>query len=129
MTPKTTFRAGRLLQPNPIRYTKPVLMLIDELSGSGGDAFPAMMQGLGRAKLMGTRTMGAGGHVLELSALNFSANELRITKSLFYHPNGTPVENNGVTPDFAYPITRSDFLNEYQDYQKAAVEKLLGMIL
>ncbi len=128
LTPKTTFSSTRLLQPNSIRYTKPVLMLIDELSGSGGDAFPAMLQGLGRAKLMGTRTMGAGGHVIALAPLNYSGNSVRMTKSLFYHPNGTAIENNGATPDLPYTITREDFVGGYQKYLKTYTEAVLKLV-
>jgi len=128
LTPKTTFQSSRLIYPNPIHYTKPVVMLIDEMSGSGGDAFPAMLQGLGRAKLLGNRTMGAGGHVVEVPPLNYSGNTLRITKSLFYHPNGVAIENNGVTPDVAYAPTTDDFLNGYTSYQKFYLAELAKLI-
>lgn len=125
LTTKTTLHGSQPIYPNSIRYTKPIVMLIDEMSGSGGDAFPAIMQGLGRAKLMGTRTMGAGGHVVTTDPLNYSFSSLRITKSLFYHPNGTAIENNGASPDYPYTITQKDFLYGYGDYLKTAVEKLL----
>jgi hypothetical protein len=129
MTPVTTFMGDHLRAPNPEnRYTKPIVMLIDELSGSGGDAFPAIMQGLGRAKLLGNRTMGAGGHVVEQSPLYHSAVGLRMTKSLFFRPDGVPVENNGAVPDFPYTPTRADFMNSYADYQKFYLGKLLEQI-
>jgi C-terminal processing protease CtpA/Prc len=128
LTQKTSVRNNRLLQPNSVRYTKPVVLLTDEMSGSGGDAFPAMMQGLGRAKIMGSRTMGAGGHVEEFAPLNYSASKLRMTKSLFYHPNGTAIENNGVTPDIAYAITHADFIGEYKPYQAAYLKELMALI-
>lgn len=128
MTPPTTFQGGGILQPNPVHYTKPILVLIDEMSGSGGDAFPAMMQGLGRAKLFGQRTMGAGGHVVEAAPLNYSGNVVNLTKSLFFHPNGTPIENHGATADIAYQPTREDFLNDYVPYQKAYLEALGKLI-
>ena len=103
-------------------------MLIDEMSGSGGDAFPAMLQGNGRAVLLGTRTMGAGGHVVEMPPLNHSGISPRMTKSLFYRPDGVAVENNGAVPDISYTITRDDFVYEYRGYQKFYTEKLLGLI-
>ncbi len=127
-TALTSFTGSLIKQPNSVRYTKPVLILADEMSGSGGDAFPAMMQGNGFAKVAGSRTMGAGGHVEEFSPLNYSANTVRITKSLFFHPNGTPIENNGVTPDFPLSTNRDDFVYEYKGYQKRYEDILLQMI-
>lgn len=128
LTSKTTFQNNRLLQPNEIRYTKPVLVLIDEMSGSGGDAFPAMMQGIGRAKLFGSRTMGAGGHVVSGIALPYSGNALRMTKSLFFHPNGTAIENNGASPDYQYKITHSDYVYGYREYRAKYTETLLSLL-
>lgn len=110
-------------------YTKPVLILIDEMAGSGGDAFPAMMQGFGRAKLLGTRTMGAGGHVEQFNLSNtYSATSLRLTRSLFFRPDGTAVENNGANPDIPYTITMNDYVSEYADYQAFYTKSLLDMI-
>ncbi len=128
LTEKSTFHPGEKLYPSPYRYTKPVIVLIDELSGSGGDAFPAMMQGLGRAKLVGTRTSGLGGHVNAQAPLNYSGIAYRMTRSLFFHPNGTPIENNGATPDFPYAITRDDFVNGYRAYREFYTQKLLEQI-
>ena len=129
MTPKTSFFGDHLHAPNSAtRYTKPIVVLIDELSGSGGDAFPSIMQGLGRAKLLGTRTMGAGGHVVMPAPLYHSAVGMRMTKSLFFRPDGVAVENNGAVPDFDYAPTRNDFLNEYADYQEFYLSKLLTQL-
>ncbi len=128
MTPRTTFHSGRMISPNPVRYTKPIVMLIDEMSGSGGDAFPAIMQGIGRAKLMGTRTMGAGGHVTPMPNLNNSAQKINMTKSLFFRPDGIAVENNGAVPDIKYQPTRDDFMYQYRNYQKQYLEELAKLI-
>lgn len=124
MTKKTNLRGFDEFQPNAITYTKPIVMLIDHQSGSGGDAFPSMMKGLGRATLFGTQTMGLGGHVQNTPALNNSGIQMRITKSLFYKPNGDEVENNGAIPDVPYTITRDDFLYEYKGYQQAYLKAL-----
>lgn len=128
MTPMTSIDGIESLVPNKVRYTKPIIVLIDEMSGSGGDAFPAYMKGYNRAKLLGTRTMGAGGHVEVQAALNFSQLGSRMTKSLFYRPDGVPVENNGAVPDIPYTITREDFVNGYKDYQKFYLNKLSEML-
>ncbi|MBY0369808.1 hypothetical protein K2X33_03920, partial [bacterium] len=128
MSPRVTFHNNRALNPNAIRYTKPILMLVDEMSGSGGDAFPAMMQGMQRAKLMGKRTMGAGGHVVSMPALNYSSTVVNMTKSLFFRPDGVEVENNGVTPDIMYEPTRDDFLYQYRNYQARYLEEVQKLI-
>lgn len=128
MTPVTSSDGSEYLKPNPVRYSKPVVMLIDEMSGSGGDAFPGLMQGYGRAVLVGTRTMGLGGHVTEQPSLPYSQLGLRMTKSLFFRPDGTPVENNGVVPNVAYEITRDDFMYGYKAYQAFYLKTLTDML-
>ncbi|OQW46426.1 MAG: hypothetical protein A4S09_05500 [Proteobacteria bacterium SG_bin7] len=127
-TKQTSFRGSQYVNPSYTHYTKPIVMLIDEMSGSGGDAFPSMMKGFGRAKLVGTRTIGAGGHVVPAPALNYSGITVEMTKSLFYRPDGVEVENNGAVPDFAYSPTREDFMYEYRNYQKFYLEKLAEVI-
>jgi hypothetical protein len=129
LTAKTSILGTEEFYPNPeVNYTHPIIVLIDELSGSGGDAFPAMMQGMGRAKLLGTRTMGAGGHVVSTPPLGFSGINVRMTKSLFYHPNDIAIENNGATPDIKYTHTRDDFMYEYRGYQKFYLNELFKLI-
>jgi C-terminal processing protease CtpA/Prc len=128
LTSMTALDGTATIAPHSVRYTKPIIVTIDEMSGSGGDAFPAILQGIGRAKLLGTRTMGAGGHVVEQPALFFSRLGSRMTKSLFYRPDGVPVENNGAEPDYPYTITRDDFLYGYRGYQAFYVSKLLERI-
>lgn len=128
MTPKTSFHGSQLVSPSVVHYTKPIIVLIDELSGSGGDAFPSMMKGFGRATLLGTRTMGAGGHVVELPGLNNSQLMVRMTKSLFFRPDGVAVENNGAVPDIDYAITRDDYVYGYKLYREFYTQKLLDLV-
>lgn len=128
LTTKTSISGLKKVRPNGVKYSKPIIVLIDELSGSGGDAFPAMMQGTGRAKLLGTQTMGAGGHVISLPPLANSQITVRMTKSLFYHPNEVAIENNGASPNIQYSPTWADFVYEYQDYQKFYTEKILELV-
>lgn len=128
MTIKTAIRGDELILPNEIHYTKPIIMMIDEMSGSGGDAFPAIMQGIGRAKLVGERTMGLGGHVVEQPPLFFSQIKARITKSLFYRPSGVAIENNGAEPDVKYTPTRDDFMYGYRNQQDFVLAELFKML-
>ena len=114
--------------PNQYNYTKPILVLIDEISGSGGDAFPALMGGYGRATLLGTRTSGLGGHVEIPGPLYYSRMNLRITKSLFYRPDGVAVENNGAVPDVSYSMTRDDVMYGYQPYREFYTSEILKLV-
>jgi hypothetical protein len=127
LTPKLGL-ASSVILPSPIRYSKPIVMTIDELSGSGGDAFPSLMKGYGRATLVGQRTSGLGGHVTAMPSLNNSAMKIQMTRSLFYRPDGVPVENNGAVPDVEYVITRDDFLYNYKGYQKFYLNVLFQQI-
>lgn len=128
MTTKTALSGEDLIAPNGIHYTKPIIMMIDEMSGSGGDAFPALLQGIGRAKLIGERTMGLGGHVVEQPPLFFSQVKARITKSLFFRPSGVAIENNGAEPDVKYTPTRDDFMYGYRIQQDFVLAELFKML-
>jgi peptidase S41-like protein/PDZ domain-containing protein len=118
-------------------YTKPILMLINELDFSGGDAFPAQMQDAGRATLFGHRTAGAGGTVGSFGPFGFSDLTFRITESLMWRAKSITledgsstnyVENVGVRPDIEYDITMDDFLNGYRGYQNAIAESVISLI-
>lgn len=129
LTTKTAIDGLKRVEPRSIRYTKPVVMLVDDMAGSGGDAFPSMMQGLGRARLFGQTTGGLGGHVQRYPApLPHSQMTFSMTKSLFYRPDGVAVENNGAVPNMFYNIGRENLLNGFTTYQKAYVEYLLGFV-
>lgn len=120
LTLKTSISGEPMIQPHRIRYTKPIVVTIDEMAGSGGDMFPAMIQGLGRAKLFGKTTSGLGGHVSSVATgLSNSQIKYRVTKSLFYRPDMVAIENNGAVPDYEYDMTRDDVLYGFRGYQKA----------
>jgi hypothetical protein len=129
LTPKTVIDGTNAFAPNYNHYTKPVVILIDEMAGSGGDMFPSMMQGLGRAKLFGQTTMGLGGHVSAYPApLPNSQLKFTMTHSLFYNPAGVAIENHGAVPDQTYTISRDDVLGGFKLYQKAYTDYLLSMV-
>jgi C-terminal processing protease CtpA/Prc len=118
-----------VINPHPtVRFTKPVLMLINEFDFSGGDVFPALMQDSGRAKLFGNRTTGAGGNVSEFGPLTVSGTKFNLTESLIIRPNGGYIENLGVTPDVQYSITEKDFNDGYKDYTRAFLCEALKLV-
>ncbi len=107
------------------RYSKPILLLINSLDFSAGDFFPAIMQDAGRAKIMGTRTAGAGGYLAATQYPNQTAvTGFHLTASIAERHNKQPIENLGVRPDIEYQHTVYDMQNNYAEY----VEKILESV-
>ncbi|MBL7670591.1 MAG: hypothetical protein JNM39_08895 [Bdellovibrionaceae bacterium] len=105
---------------------KPILMLIDELSGSCGDIVPNLMKENGLATLFGERTMGLGGNVSPVVQLPLSLASVNLTRGLFmiYQPDGKydfnkALENQGVQPQVHYTHTVQDFRAGYVEYFRA----------
>ena len=106
------------------QYTKPVLLLIDELGFSGGDFFPAIMQDNGRMTLMGQNTAGAGGYV---NQKEIGKTVVGYTGSLAFRTNGQPIENLGVTPDIPYYVSAKDYQTGFAPMKSAVVKNLMKL--
>lgn len=108
------------LEPARTVYTKPIVVLVDEFSASGGDAFPATLQDNQRALLVGMRTMGAGGNVVDRNGAWYAEASTRVTRSLMHRrfdvvtpefPPAPYIENVGVRPDVELDyMTRENLL-------------------
>lgn len=117
-------------------WSKPILLLIDELCGSGGDAFPLIMKGNKAAVLWGHRTGGLGGNVEALPQLTHSGASIRLTRSLFYlatedakiPEDEKQVENNGVTPDVDRTYGIEDMYDGYVTYFKDFSDFAVGLV-
>lgn len=116
-------------------YTKPIIILVNELTASAGEMFPALLQDAGRATVFGTRTMGAGGNIMYVGPIGKSDITISITESLGVRnkdviaPNGMAtryVENVGVIPEVEYDVTLEDFLSGYKNYLSALENAVLG---
>lgn len=118
------------IQPHPrVRYTKPILLLINELDFSCADFFPAVLQDSQRATLFGKKTAGAGGAVVDYEhSSRFGVMYYTLTSSIARRPNGALLENLGVSPDIEYDLTYRDIRENYADYVKAVNEAVLKII-
>jgi C-terminal processing protease CtpA/Prc len=109
------------LPPAPTAYLKPMLLLVDELTASGGDMFAAIVQDNHRGPLFGMRTMGAGGSVGQGSCTVFTESMCNTTLSLMNrgvvisgteYPPSPYIENVGVRPEIVNDfMTRANLMS------------------
>ncbi len=124
--PIPLFTGSFFAQKLPYRWSKPMLVLIDELAGSCGDMFPMIVKANKRAQLFGQRTMGLGGNVEEVGTLDNSRIHVKLTRGMFFPYNATRgpldtefIENSGVTPDIPYTHKVDDYRIGYIGYVKS----------
>lgn len=111
------------------RYTKPILMLINELDFSGGDFLPAILQDSKRVTTMGTRTGGAGGYIDHCTYPNlFGVAVISYTASIAERLDSNPIESLGVTPDIPYVLTEKDLASGYTQYTEAILEAVGNLL-
>jgi hypothetical protein len=123
---------------NVLAYSKPLMVLVDEMSASGGDYFAATIQDNARGPLFGFRTMGAGGNVEDWEAGSYSQGFTRVTESLMSRnidvvtadfPVTRYVENVGVRPDIAYDyMTRDNLMRDGIDFVAAFLQEMSHQI-
>jgi hypothetical protein len=112
-----------------LAYKKPIVVLTDEFTTSGGDNFAAAMQDNRRGLLFGMPTNGAGGSVNEFQGTTWTEVTLYATESLMTrkqfvitpdYPMTRYVENVGVRPDVEYDMmTRENLTGRYSSYVEA----------
>lgn len=118
------------INPHPkFKYTKPILMLINELDFSGGDFVPAILQDNKRATLFGEKTAGAGGFVLEFDFPNsHGIAACSYTASIAERLDSKKIENLGVTPDIKYDLSVEDIRDGYKNYVQSINNAILDLI-
>lgn len=104
-----------------VAYSKPMMLVTDEISISAAEMFAAVFQDNQRGIVYGMRTMGAGGSVGQFEGTAFSESRVTVTQSLMNrknpivtsdYPTAPYVENIGVRPDIeADYMTRDNLMN------------------
>lgn len=110
-----------MIDSQPLVYTKPLVVLADEFSASGGDMLPAIIQDNGRGLIVGMRTAGAGGNVVGGNAGPYSESSTSVTLGLMNRkdpvvtpdfPTAPYVEGIGVRPDVPLDLMTEANLRE-----------------
>lgn len=123
----------------PTGYAKPAILLVDEFTTSAGDVFAALFQDNKRGPLVGMRTAGAGGSVLQgISAGFYSEGSTSITAGMLVRPStvnvaGFPatnyIENVGVQPDIKVDyMTQSNLTGKGADFVQAFTNAMVEEI-
>jgi hypothetical protein len=124
--------------PAASAYTKPVLVMADELSASSADIFAAMIQDNHIAPLFGYRTMGAGGSPEDNYVGVYSEGSTSVTRSMIVrlqpvtisgYPTTSYIENVGVHPDILVDyMTTDNLLNKGAPFVKAFTDAAVALI-
>ncbi|MBL8518831.1 MAG: hypothetical protein JNM76_17840 [Betaproteobacteria bacterium] len=107
----------------PDAYTGPVVVLINEGSGSASEYFAATLQSLGRATIVGTTSCGCLLGFLGYADVPGGA-ELAYSEVGFMTPDGKRIEGDGVKPDWSVKPTLAD-LQLYRDRALETAEQVL----
>jgi carboxyl-terminal processing protease len=107
------------IKPASRPYLGPVAILVDGFSVSAAEQFAAPLQELGRATIVGEKTLGVD--------LDANVKKLPAGALLLYvvgeptTPNGVVIEGRGVTPDIQVSVTRNALLKGVDEQLKAAI--------
>jgi carboxyl-terminal processing protease len=88
-------------------YTGPLVVLVNESSGSGSEFFAGSLQALGRAAVVGRPTCGCLLGFLGYASIP-GGGELAYSEVGFVMANGKRIEGEGVIPDKPVPLTMAD---------------------
>ncbi len=106
----------------------PKVLIINEMSGSGGDMFPYMFHQMEIGPMIGTRTWGGlVGHGGEPDFVD--GGHMSAPSTGFYDPDGKwAVENEGVPPDIEVEQTPADVIAGHDPQLERAVAEAMKML-
>ncbi|WP_394845982.1 S41 family peptidase [Pendulispora brunnea] len=123
------------IEPDAAHWSKPILLLSDELSVSCADIVPLLLKANHIATLFGQTTMGGGGNVEAVATLTNTQAVLNLSRGIgtVYDPTGqypeeNIIEDNGVAPDVGYSHTLADFRAGYIGYVRAFNDALAARL-
>lgn len=89
-------------------YSKaPLVVLVDQESGSATEILTSILQHEGRAMVIGNRTYGKG-TIQSLKMIVGTKVMMRITTGFYYTVGGLTPQKHGITPDLNFPLTAKE---------------------
>ena len=123
-----TQKSERAVHPRgPWRYNRPVVLLIGQKCMSSNESFIAMMSGDPDLVTMGDHTCGSSGNP-RIVLLPFDMT-VSVPRWIDYLPDGTPLDERGVTPQVRFKPTPGAFSGQRDDLLTAALERLRALPL
>jgi carboxyl-terminal processing protease len=114
--PRRVSPAGEPVEP----FAGAVAIIIDEMSASTTEIFAAGLQGVGRARVFGSRS---AGQALPAAMVRLPTSDVLMhVVADFTGPGGVRIEGDGVTPDVAVAHTRRELLAGRDMPLQAALE-------
>ncbi len=105
---------------NAIFLEYPIVVLVNKGSASGSEILAGALRDNRGVKIVGETSFGKGS-IQSMHNLH-DGSSLKITKSYWLTPNGLPIEEKGIVPDFEVEMTKEDFENEEDPQLKKAIE-------
>jgi C-terminal processing protease CtpA/Prc len=109
------------------QYTRPVALLVNDVTGSAADLFACYVRSTGRVVTLGSTTHGNLSGVAAYVVLPCNL-VVRISNGYVCDAKGKPIECNGNEPDVAVTPSAADFLKGHDPVLDKAVAVLRGMI-
>jgi carboxyl-terminal processing protease len=113
-----------VLNPQPTAYTRPLAILVDELSMSTSEIFAGGMKDIGRARIFGTPTPGAALPSVVVRLPNGDA--LQYAFANYVSSGGAVLEGAGVKPDEVVTLDRGGLLAGRDAVIDAAVQWIIN---
>ena len=105
-------------------WSKPIVVLANENTGSNGEIFSHAIKTLKRGKLVGRET--GGGVIGTYDNALLDLGSFRDARYGWFLLDGTDMENHGAEPDFPVPLTPADEVRGVDPQLETAVRELLG---
>ena len=103
----------------------PLVVLVNEGTASASEIVAGALQDLDRAMIIGTETYGKGSVQQVVPLADSSA--LKLTIALYFTPNGTDLNGDGIDPDIVVEIPDPEPKTDVQ--RSRAVEILKGIVI